>query len=199
MEASDYPRVSEKEVKCLADDGILFLGSGSNPDLAICLDPFYKVSCVDIKSKPTIKGSELDWIQEDVYKLSFDEFKKDFDTVVLQRLCDGKGKMPLELILKGSLVGFENIIIEFCNNEEHYPTKSRDVMQRNALLCEQHLQEAGYNVRLLSFENEYLNFKLFASLSKQPSMPLKPKPEPVTGFFDPGFPPWYLGDGNHYD
>lgn len=198
-----YPRLVESEVKSMVDQGVLFLGTGDKASIPVLLNPFYKVLCVDL-AEPPLNASGVDWLRADARSLDFNLLKQSFDTVVLQRLCDKKShaRFPYDLI--GSIVGFDNILIEFCDNPEHYDFNldgelllmDADSMRSLASHCDELLQGRGYDTCLASFNKEGdLYLKLAASTVKKP---LFFKPEVANGFFDPGFPHGYW-DGNYYD
>ncbi|MBD3312394.1 hypothetical protein GF352_03005 [archaeon] len=198
-----YPRLVESEVKSIVDQGVLFLGTGDKASIPVLLSHAYRVLCVDLAERP-LNASSVDWLRADVRTLDFSLLMQSFDTVVLQRLCDKESRARFPYVLLDSLVGFDNILIEFCDNPEHYDFNlgdrllscDADSMRSLADHCDVLLQEAGYDTCLASFNRVGdLYLKLAASTVKKP---LFFTLDVADGFFNPGFPPGYW-DGNYYD
>lgn len=202
---SAYPRLIEKEVRENADDSILFLGTGDRASIPVLLSHDYQVLCVDLAERP-LEASSVNWLRADARFLNYKLLAESFDTVVLQRLCNKEfhARFPYELIVNGSLSFFDNLLIEFCDNPEHYDFKLGDGLlsqdnQSMRLLadsCDNFLKEAGYATSLVfSEDSNCLYLKLAGSRVKDPLLYVR---EVATGVFDPGFPPGYW-DGNYYD
>jgi hypothetical protein len=193
MEYSTYKRLNKNEIESFLDkdDNILFLGPGDKVGLNVLLSVSHEVLNIDVCDKPV--SSDLNWLKADVWGLDFDDYKNDYDAVILQRLCSKEYQGLTPLILLPKLVGFSKIVIEFCDNTDHYVDGKMGI-ESTALKCDSLLKDEGYFNRLILNNHDLYRVRLFAS---KDDLPVIQKPEIATGM--PQGYMWGPWDGNYYD
>ncbi len=124
------------------------------------------------------KLDNLIYLKEDVFNVDFSRVAKNYGTLVFQRVCGKNSCGGLAQLVDGfvdEFGGFNNVVIRFCENPNHYLLNNKfsrnDFLWFHALSVEKKLIDMGFNT-LLTYtvfkDNKgfYVPYTLVASKQK---------------------------------
>jgi hypothetical protein len=166
-------RLSLEAITSLQGNSVVFLGTGFDCKLGDELTKKgYKILCNDILSIDKCNSPK---IIENARKLDYDYLKRNYSTLVSERLCEfGNANITLDLLPVWN--GFKNIIIEFCNNKNHYNIAHQKYSIEPVMyakISEEYFHKKNYQTIIIkndSQSNETTNIILIASKNKIPSI-----------------------------
>ncbi len=114
------------------------------------------------------KLNNLLYLKEDVFNVFFDKVAKNYGTLVFQRVCGENSCGGLAQLIDGfvdKFGGFNNIIIRFCENPNHYLLNDKfsknEFIWFHALSIEEQLISMGFNTMLTyTFYKDKKDFKI---------------------------------------